>query len=232
MHVRNPSLAVLLAMTPGIVGAQTVVPIQEEPRHRLVYETPEFRVLDVEIAPGDTTLFHRHDVPIGYVYISPTRINDQVLGRGWGGVTQDSNPVASTGDVIFDEAYATAPVEHRVTNLGNVPFRLIAVLNRGPGQATSGKESSGAAGAPETEGRWFWSTHHTLASQATWEWQGLGRPVVIVQVSSGAVAVGPGAGATRDLRAPGDFVVLRADARAELRNVGGGPVTLAIVGVR
>jgi quercetin dioxygenase-like cupin family protein len=197
-----------------------------------VYETPELRVLDIEIAPGDTTLFHRHDAPIAYVFISPTPTNAQVLGQGWGSATQGSSPLPAIGNVIFDETYATTPVEHRVTNLGDVAFRLIAVLNRGPGQTTSGMAPLGAAGPSETEGRWFRSTHHTLANQDTWEWEGFGRPIVIVQVSSGAVAVEPEAGSTRDLEGPGDFVVLRAGARAQLRNVGGGPVTLGIVEVR
>jgi quercetin dioxygenase-like cupin family protein len=230
--VRTPSLTVLVAMTPGVLGAQTVVPIQEEPRHRLVYETPELRVLDIEIAPGDTTLFHRHDAPISYVFISPTPTNAQVLGQSWGSATRDSRPLAGIGNVVFDETYSTAPVEHRVTNLGDVPFRLISVLNRGPGQTSTGRESLGAADPPEMGGRWFQSTHHTLENEATWEWEGLGRPVVIVQVSSGAVAVELGTGPKPDLLAPGDFIVLHPEARAQLRNVGAGPVTLAIVEVR
>ena len=230
--MRTVTAAVLLAITPSILEAQTVVPIQEEPRHRLVYETPEFRILDIEIAPGDTTLFHRHDAPIAYAYISPTPVNAQLLGQNWGSATRDSDPVASIGEILLDEMYAATPVDHRVTNLGNVPFRLIAVLNRGAGQTTNGKESHGAAGPPETEGRWFRGTHHTLARQSPWEWQAVSRPVVVVQVSSGSVAVEPGAGPTTELQSPGDFVVLQVDTRAELRNLGERPVTLAIVEVR
>ncbi len=218
--VRSPSMFVLLAVTPGILGAQTVVPVHEEPRHRLAYEGPELRVLDIEILPGDTTLFHRHDAPIAYVFISPTPVNSQVLGQSWGSATRDTAPLAGVGNVIFDEGYATAPVEHRVTCLGDVPFRLIAVLNRGPGQATSGEESLGAVGPTEAEGRWFRSTHQTLANQATWEWEGHTRPIVVVQASSGSVSVELGTGSIQ----PG--------ARTHLRNAGVGPVALAIIEVR
>jgi quercetin dioxygenase-like cupin family protein len=231
-HTRSLSMFAVLAAMPGMLGAQAVVPAHEEPRHRLAFEGPELRVLDIEIPPGDTTLFHRHDVPIAYVFISPTRTNAQVLGESWGSATQNSGPLPEIGNVIFDEAYTAAPLEHRVTSQGNVPFRLIAVMNRGPGQATSGEGSLGSAGPAEVEGRWFRSSHRTLANEGTWILEGHSRPLVIVQVSSGSVSVEPGSGSALHLQALGDFVVLQPGTRADLRNEGAGPATLAIVEVR
>jgi hypothetical protein len=152
--------------------------------------------------------------------------------QSWGSATLDPSGLPGIGNVIFDETYATTPLEHRFTNLGDVPFRLIAVLNRGPGQTTSGMASLGAAGPSESEGRWFRSTHHPLANQDAWEWEGLDRPVVMVQVSPGKVAVKPESASTLDLQAPGDFVVLQTGAGARVRNVGTGAVTLATVEVR
>lgn len=214
-----------------MLGAQTVVPVHEEPRHRLVYEAPELRVLDIEILPGDTTLFHRHDAPIAYVFISPTSTNAQVLGESWGSATRDTGPLPGIGNVIFDETYPTAPLEHRVTCVGDVPFRLIAVMNRGPGQTTSGEQSLGSEAPTEAEGRWFRSSHHRLTDEATWV-VGPSRPLVIVQASSGSVSVEPGTGSALELQALGDFVVLQPGPPAQLRNAGTGPVTLAIVEVR
>jgi len=230
--MRSLALLVLLGIAPGVLGAQAVVPAHEEPRHRLVHEEAELRVLDVEIPPGDTTLFHRHDTPIAYVFISPTPVNSQVLGDSWGNATRDTAPLAEMGAVIWDETYATTPVEHRVTCLGNAPFRLIAVLNRGPGQDAGGREPLGPAGAAEAEGRWFRSTHHTLAAQETLDWDGHTRPVVLVQVSSGSASVVSEAGSTVDLRAQGDFAVVRPGAPSRLSNTGDSPVTLAVVEVR
>jgi quercetin dioxygenase-like cupin family protein len=215
-----------------MLGAQTVVPVHEEPRHHLAYEGPALRILDIEIAPRDTTLFHRHDAPIAYVFISPTPTNSQVLGQGWGSANRDAGPLPAIGNVIFDERYATAPVEHRVTCIGDVPFHLVAVLNRGAGQTANDEGPLGAAGRAEAEGRWFRSTHHTLAGEATWEWEEHSRPVVMVQVSPGSVSVETGTGPTSELETLGDFVVLQPGAPAHVRNAGVGPVTLAIVEVR
>ena len=230
--MRSLFAAVVLATTPLVFAAETVVPVHQEPRHRLVHEGPELRVLDVEIAPGDTTLFHRHDAPIAYVYISPTPTKAQVLGQDWGSANASTSPVPAIGSVLLNEAYAATPMEHRVTNPGDVPFRLIAILNRGAGEANGSQESLGGTDPIETSGRWFRSTRHTLASQATWDWEGNSRPVVMVQVSSGTVVVEPGTGSSSNLQSLGDFIVLQPQARAHFRNTGGGPVTLAIVEVR
>ncbi len=223
---------VLLATTPLALAAETVVPVHEEPRHRLVHEGPELRVLDVEIVPGDTTLFHRHDAPIAYVYISPAPTKAQVLGEEWGGASPNTSPAPAVGSILFNETYATAPVEHRVTNPGEVPFRLIAILNRGPGQADGTEEFLDEKYPVETSGRWFRSSRRTLASQETWAWESHRRPVVVVQVSSGSVVVEPGTGSSSTLQSAGDFIVLRPENPARFRNAGGEPATLAIVEVR
>lgn len=212
--MRNLYAFILLAASPLAGAAETVVPVHEEPRHRLVHEGPELRVLDVEIAPGDTTLFHRHDAPIAYVYISPAPTRAQVLGQDWGGAS--ASPMPAVGSILLNETYATAPVEHRVTNPGEVPFRLIAILNRGPGQADG----------------WFRSSRRTIASQETWAWESHRRPVVVVQVSSGSVVVEPGTGSSSTLQSAGDFIVLQPENPARFRNAGGEPATLAIVEVR
>ena len=226
------SLIVLFATLPRLLGAQTVIPIQEEPRHRLAYDGPALRVLDIRIPPGDTTLFHRHDAPIAYVAISPTLTNAQVLGEAWEDAARDTLPLPAVGHVSFNEAYPAAPREHRVACVGPVPFRLIGIINRGPGQVAGRRGPLGTAGPAEAEGRWFRSAHHTLASGGTWTVEGHSRPLVVVQVSPGSVAVEPGTGSLRDLHGLGDFVVLEPGVRAQLRNAGAGPVALAIVEVR
>jgi len=62
--------------------------------------------------------------------------------------------------------------------------------------------------------------------------EGHSRPLVVVQVSPGSVAVEPGTGSLRDLHGLGDFVVLEPGIRGQLHNAGAGPVALAIVEVR
>ena len=54
------------------------VPLSGEPRHHVVYESPVMRVHDIQIPPGDTTLFHTHDTAILYVPIA--RSTNRIAG--------------------------------------------------------------------------------------------------------------------------------------------------------
>ena len=75
--------SVLLPMTVVAVTAtaaamtacqdEKVVPVHQEPRHHLVFDSDAIRVLDIQIPPGDTTLFHTHSNPILYVNMSARR---------------------------------------------------------------------------------------------------------------------------------------------------------------
>jgi hypothetical protein len=62
-----------------------VVHMSKEPRHRVVFESGTIRVQDIQIPPGDTTLFHTHDHAVLYVPISSSRTRSQPLGGDWTG---------------------------------------------------------------------------------------------------------------------------------------------------
>jgi hypothetical protein len=64
---------------------ERIVPVHQEPRHHLVFDSPGTRILDVQIPPGDTTLFHTHSDPILYVTMSTSRTRSQNLGADWSG---------------------------------------------------------------------------------------------------------------------------------------------------
>jgi hypothetical protein len=108
------------------------VPVHEEPRHRKVFESGAVRVLDVQIPPGDTTKFHIHATPILYVPISASVNRTQVLGAEWrGGEVRPAGAPApvTPGRVSSITTYMEQPQTHRVNNVGQTLFRLIAVAN-------------------------------------------------------------------------------------------------------
>ena len=147
MKTRATALALIL-LTGSAAHAQQVVPVAEEPMHRLMLDTETFQVLDPLVLPGDTTLFHLHDVPIHYVMISPSPANAQVLGQPWpeAGIVEPLS--REIGDGWWTLEYGAHPVVHRVTNIGDRPFRLIAVTNRTKGEPG---EALGTSPAPFRE---------------------------------------------------------------------------------
>jgi len=50
----------LIQAAAPVLPAQSPVPIEKEPRHRLKFENQFVRVFDVLIPPGDDSLFHIH----------------------------------------------------------------------------------------------------------------------------------------------------------------------------
>ena len=61
------------------VEAQEVVAVSKEPLHKNVFENEYLRVLDVHIAPGDTTQFHKHEIPSVFISLHPVRTGSQVI---------------------------------------------------------------------------------------------------------------------------------------------------------
>ena len=169
---------------------QQAVPVHEEPRHQLVFNDDVAFILDVQIPPGDTTLYHTHADPIFYVSIGTSRTRSQVMGRDW--VGPGEGLVSSPGRVFSNIRYADRPVTHRVNNVGDGLFRLIAVINRshGPSADSAVRSPRPIAMLPsgfevEIDNHWFRSFRGTLEPGASSTLHRHALPVVTVQVADG-----------------------------------------------
>ncbi|MBC7933525.1 MAG: cupin domain-containing protein [Rubrivivax sp.] len=100
-------------------SAQSPVPIEKEPRHRLKFSNQYVRFFYVFIPPGDTSLFHTHVNDGLSVRLSDARIRDEALG----GTLEDI--AVKRGAVSF--GYRPSPLTHRVSSIGSTPFRNIFV---------------------------------------------------------------------------------------------------------
>jgi hypothetical protein len=235
MPLRPRSAAILmLALSGPAVAAQQVVPVAEEPMHRLMLETESFQVLDPLLMPGDTTLFHSHDAPIHYVMISPSPANAQTLGDPWpeGSVDQLTRTV---GEGWWTLDYGEHPVVHRVTNIGAAPFRLIAVTNLGDARPSEMSEevqtSTPLPGTIEAESSWFVRARASVGADSTVVVPAGLDPVVAIQVSPGRVEASDDEGLVGSTDAVGGWVVLDPGARHELRSSSPEDVTIVLVQV-
>ena len=211
-------------------SAQEVVPVHQEPRHHLVYENDILQVLDVQIPVGDTTLYHTHDAPIFYVFISASSTDDQELGNKWRGVTASDSPLFETGEVACNLDYADKPVTHRVRNVGNSLFRLIGVINR-RNQPVDDVIQNGLPGNVETDNRWFHQSRADVAPDESLEFPVSNSPIVIVQVDEGKLKVSIGEDSLKLLSSPGDFAATNPSQHFEVMNEGSNPVEIVIIRV-
>lgn len=211
-------------------AAQRVVLVHEEPRHRLIHETPDLRVLDVQIQPGDTTLFHTHDGPITYVTIGTSSTDQMALGGAWNGTRPRNPPPGRVGAVRAVQSYAQTPLTHRVTNVGGTLFRLIAVPTRRPGSDSEATVT--LPGDVVNENRWF---RHARISLAAGEESGshtAASPTVLVLTREGRVAIERAGGWVTSLEMAGQTAVLDRGDRYSILNAGHEEVDVVIVEVR
>ena len=93
--------------------------VRNEPRHHNVFENDYVRVLDVYLAPNDTTQFHVHATPSVFITFTKTTTVSQLVGQ---------SPVKSTsvaGMPWYDSL--VTPRIHRVWNEDTTWFHVMDV---------------------------------------------------------------------------------------------------------
>ncbi len=105
------------------------VPVREEPRHKNVLENNYIRLLDVHLAPGDTSLYHIHATPSVVVFLSQSvmGVHTDMVGKGL-----PSGRVYPAQTLFMN--YAAKPVTHRVYNDSTNVFHVmdIELLKQSP----------------------------------------------------------------------------------------------------
>ena len=130
-------LAMTLCLTPLFAtAADESIPIEQEPRHRLVFANEHVRYFDVELEPGYQSLYHWHRNDGVFVNISSAPTIAQDLGK---------DPVQrgerAIGETYFID-YGAKPKAHRVSNPGSTPYRVVDAEILG-GCGTSGSVAEG-----------------------------------------------------------------------------------------
>jgi quercetin dioxygenase-like cupin family protein len=118
MALTTPLILAACAPSPA-PGRPTVVPIEREPSHHVVFESSLVRIFDVRLEPGDTTMFHVHADPHAGVLISGSARWGQTLGEA--GTVESGDTVGT----LLDNATSPLPYTHRVANVDSTPFRYV-----------------------------------------------------------------------------------------------------------
>ena len=115
MNKRKFTILFVLIVMPLIATAQ--VQVRSEPRHKNVLENKYLRLLDVHIAPRDTTMFHVHSTPSFFLILSNTKVGVQIKGQEW---TTSQNVEGES----WYQSFLNDTLIHRVTNCDTVPFHV------------------------------------------------------------------------------------------------------------
>ncbi|MDX2046315.1 MAG: hypothetical protein SFU87_05990 [Chitinophagaceae bacterium] len=96
------------------------VQVSKEPRHKNALENKYVRLLDVNIQPGDTSLFHIHSTPSVFLHFTNTVVRSQIKGKEW--VT-----AKNTEGYAWYRSFENDTLVHRVSNCDTVPFHVTDV---------------------------------------------------------------------------------------------------------
>jgi len=208
--MRVPVLSITVVLASVTLVAQ--VPVNGEPHHRTVYENADFRILDVRVAPGESTADHRHDHDIATVSMNAgtaTRITT-------GGQAQN-RPPRPLADATVTE-YTGKAGSHTLDNVGTAAYQLFAVENlRDPKAWSPAPAVSGLATTLAADGRALRIYDVKLATPTSQTTHTHAVPTVAVLINGIVMSEGPDAQAKalapapvglKRLDSPGQWVLI------------------------
>jgi beta-alanine degradation protein BauB len=117
MKPRSLLFAIILSLSSLALAQTAEVEITAEPHHHFVLENEFVRVFNLEVAPHETTLVHRHRHDYIYVVLGPSAVENAVQGKPPGQLK------FADGDTRFlDGGFA-----HAARNLASTPFRNVTI---------------------------------------------------------------------------------------------------------
>jgi hypothetical protein len=120
-------LFIFLVMSVRQTTAQDAIAASKEPLHKNVFENQYVRVLELHIAPGDTTLLHKHEKPLVSISLHPVRTGVQTI------LDDQGTKVTSKDRGITFDGFYQSPRIHRVWNRDTSMFHWmdVEVLTKG-----------------------------------------------------------------------------------------------------
>ncbi len=125
-HAFRFSFFLLLFVSMQLFAQDAPVPIEKEPRHKLVFENDIVRIFDTRIPVNDVSQFHIHSFDSAFVCIDGGETQSEELGK-----PIQKRPPFKAGDTWY-RPHASTPLTHRVSNLGKTDFRVLDVELRQP----------------------------------------------------------------------------------------------------
>jgi hypothetical protein len=169
----------------AVAAAQ--IPVNQEPRHRVTFESALLRILDVRIPAADMSLDHRHDFDVVTISMNGgTNTRSQSTGQAWGPV----RPPRPLGDAAITD-YTGKPGSHRVENVGASLYQLFVVENLRPGGWSAAAAAAGLGTTVAAESRAFRIYDVRLGRETVQTSHTHAVPTVVVLIGGTVMSDGP-----------------------------------------
>jgi quercetin dioxygenase-like cupin family protein len=195
MNASRWVLLFIVFMT-ALVGAQ--IPVTKEPHHHIVFENAEFRIMNVEVPPGEATLDHSHDRDLVTVAMSNgAETRTQAAGQPWA-----NRPRRPVGDIETTEYAGKAVSVHKFEARGTTAYQLFAVENLKANGWSGTPAASGAGTTLAKESRSFRVYTVALGKDRQQTSHTHAVPTIVVLLSGKVMSEGPDEKAKANAPAP------------------------------
>lgn len=217
------SLVFLVSFVYG--SAQQIVPVRLEPRHVPEVQNKYMRVINATIENGDTSLFHIHETPSAFVFLTDVEYDNQAWGQPW-------QKAISTKGYAWYSSFAGGASTHRVAAPAGKKLHAYDVEILSPYGFTRD-----SVWTPLTKDTAFISDRcagyriELKGDQPSYQFKGRG-PMVAIHVSGDGFAVSQTGMHQEKTVANNGYAVLRPDLETAIRLTKGQQSTLILFEIR
>lgn len=115
----------------GIKTQTPVIPVEQESRHKTVFENDQLRVYDVKLQPGEETAFHEHRNDLLTVVVIASTVANQTLGQA------EKVDRAPSGVLIYSPYQTQGPFRHRILASQGEAFHVLGIGLKGDNHGAS-----------------------------------------------------------------------------------------------
>lgn len=198
-----PTLLFILILTGCLNVLHAQILVHEEPRHRPVFQNKEIRILDVRVAPGDTSLYHMHSTPSFFIRLTNTITGSQVQGEA------KKAGKSQSGEIRFENLAPPNNRVHRVWNADKDTFHVMDVELLMKKAAFDQKPMVLPNLKLEIDTTWVRAYRLSLLKEIEFESKNKKQSLVLVSLNTTRVEISQNG--TRELQSlkPGSFFVLK-----------------------
>ena len=202
----------ILVLISSLNILQAQILVHEEPRHRPVFQNKEIRILNVRVAPGDTSLYHMHNTPSFFIRLTNTITGSQVQGEA------KKAGKSQSGEIRFENLAPPNNRVHRVWNADKDTFHVMDVELLMKKAEFDEKPMTLPNLKLEIDTTWVRAYRLSLLKEIEFKSINKKQSVVLVSLNASTVEIGQNGNRGLKTLKPGSFFVINRKESFSLKN--------------
>lgn len=202
----------ILVLISSLNILQAQILVHEEPRHQPVFQNKDIRILNVRVAPADTSLYHMHNTPSFFIRLTNTITGSQVQGEA------KKAGKSQSGEIRFENLAPPNNRVHRVWNADKDTFHVMDVELLMKKAEFDEKPMTLPNLKLEIDTTWVRAYRLSLLKEIEFKSINKKQSVVLVSLNASTVEIGQNGNRKLQTLKPGSFFVINRKESFSLKN--------------